>query len=198
MLKVGNVMKLSMTSEGQLGTTKIVWHLRSITKRAMSCRVAIEGPVRLMKKYKMEKINPSNAFVKTGKDELEGLLKEGTFKAVSMSKVPEGMRVFISRFIDEITGAGEIMRNKSRLVSQNYGDEDATRISTKAPTVQRFYQMGFLCHGASLPGSVVFSGDHYEIIYTGHEALGKARIYKGAARNGSSGRYGSLCRQDSI
>lgn len=76
-----------------------------------------------------------------------------------MREVPEGMRVFSSRFIYKIKGAGELMRNKSRLFSQNYGNEDETRIATKAPTVQRSSQMGFLCLVPSLPGSLVFQRD---------------------------------------
>lgn len=38
-----------------------------------------------------------------------------------MNDVPEKMRVFICRFIDEIKGVGQMMRKKPRLVTQNYG-----------------------------------------------------------------------------
>lgn len=69
------------------------------------------------------------------------------------------MRVLGSRFIDEINGAGEKLRKKSRLVAQNYGGEDATRIATKAQTIQRLSQRLQLCLAASLPCSKVFSRD---------------------------------------
>lgn len=41
-----------------------------------------------------------------------------------MSEVPEGIIVFHSGFIDEIKGKGEMMRKKSRLFGQNYGDRE--------------------------------------------------------------------------
>lgn len=76
-----------------------------------------------------------------------------------LSDVPAGTRVFGSRFIDQVKGAGEMMRKKSRLVAQNYRDEDAGRIATKAPTIQRSSQRALLCLAASLPGTEIFSRD---------------------------------------
>lgn len=98
-------------------------------------------------------------FAKTRTDELIGLLEGGTFKAVMRTVVPEGMRVFGSRFIDQVKGAGDMMRKKSRLVAQNYGDEDAAGIATKAPTVQRYSQRVLLSLASSLPACKVFSRD---------------------------------------
>lgn len=57
---------------------------------------------------------------------------------VSIDDVADRMRVFGSRFIDEIKISGEILRRELRLVSQNYSDENADHIPTKAPTIPRF------------------------------------------------------------
>lgn len=49
----------------------------------------------------MAKDSPSSTgFRKTRKDELLGILKEGKFKEVRRSEVPEGTRVFGLQFID--------------------------------------------------------------------------------------------------
>lgn len=51
------------------------------------------------------------------------------------------------------------MRRKSRLVAQNYCDEDAGIIPTKAPTIQRFSQRILLSLTASIPDMQVFTRD---------------------------------------
>lgn len=52
-----------------------------------------------------------------------------------------------------------MMRKKSRPVAQNFGDEDASGIATKAPTIQRFSQRILLFLAASIPENKVFSRD---------------------------------------
>ena len=91
------------------------------------------------------------AFAKSRKDELVGLLEGGTFKPVKESTVPPSSRIFGSRFVDELKKVGNGLRKKSRLVAQNYADDDATSISTKAPTIQRFSQRVALSVAASIP-----------------------------------------------
>lgn len=81
--------------------------------------------------------------------EIEGLLQEGTFEIASRRDLPEGTRVFGSKFIDQLKRAGDAIRKKSRLVAQNYQDADAVKIATKAPTVQRFSQRVLLSLAAS-------------------------------------------------
>lgn len=85
------------------------------------------------------------------REELEGLLRNGTFKPINTSDVPKGAKIFGSRFVDEIKKAAHGLRKKSRLVSQNYADEVATMIATKAPTIQRFSQRAALSVAASIP-----------------------------------------------
>lgn len=50
------------------------------------------------------------------RDELEGLLKNGTFKPRDMAEVPQGAGVFGSRFADEIKKLTHGLRKKSSLV----------------------------------------------------------------------------------
>lgn len=49
---------------------------------------------------------------------MNGILGNGTFEAVNQEDVPERVRVFKSRFIDEIEIAGKGLRLKSHLVAQ--------------------------------------------------------------------------------
>lgn len=79
-------------------------------------------------------------FAETHKAELEGLLRNGTFKPVKIADLPPGHRIFGARFDDEIKKAEAGLSKKSRLVSQKYSDEDESTIPTKAPTVQKVSQ----------------------------------------------------------
>lgn len=88
-------------------------------------------------------------FTQPRRDELNGLLKIGTFLPRKLTEVPDGARFFGARFVDEIKRAGQGLRKKSRFVSQNYCDEEATTMATKAPTVQRYSQRVACSIGAS-------------------------------------------------
>lgn len=114
-------------------------------------------PIGRKRKGRKDKTYTSGEFNNRRKDKLEVLLRKGTFKDMRMREVPEGIRVLDSRFIDEIKGAGERILNKSRLIAQNYGDEDTTRFTTEAPTLRRFSKRNLLCLAASLPVSLVIS-----------------------------------------
>ena len=98
-------------------------------------------------------------FEEARQQELKGLLDNETFIAVSRNEVPDGVRIFGSRFIDELKRSGSGTRKKSRLVAQNYQDVDAGKISTKAPTVNRFSQRLLLALAPSIPKTRVFSRD---------------------------------------
>lgn len=92
-----------------------------------------EKTTRVKKKdnYKKEE------FERSRRKELEGLLRNGTFAAVSKMEVQKKFRIFGSKFIDEIKKAGEGLRLNGRLVAQNYSDEAATTIETWTPITQR-------------------------------------------------------------
>lgn len=68
--------------------------------------------------------------------------------------------MFGSRFIGALKEVGEGMqKKKSRLVAQNYSDQDQTRLATRAPTVQRFSQLVITFLAASLNGMYRFTRD---------------------------------------
>jgi hypothetical protein len=64
------------------------------------------------------------------------------------SKVPEGVRIFNSRFVDEIKLKNDILFIKSRLVVQAYNDDKKKLVLTQSPTIQRISQRIILCIAA--------------------------------------------------
>lgn len=57
---------------------------------------------------------------------------------VDIPKVAKNTRVFGSRFVNQSKPSNDEARYKSRLVVQNYCDDQAATIATIAPTFQRF------------------------------------------------------------
>lgn len=109
----------------------------------------------------MKEVEQRNAeiFAKSRAEELQGLLKNGTFEVMSEENIPIGTRVFGSKFVDQVKQAITGVRYKSRLVAQNYGDKDAATIATKAPTIQRFAQRLVLSIAASMPDKRTYTRD---------------------------------------
>ena len=63
--------------------------------------------------------------------EVTGLLEKGVFQPVNKSVIPKGVRIFQSRFVDEIKHQGtENAYAKSRLVVQAYNDNEKRLILT--------------------------------------------------------------------
>jgi len=85
--------------------------------------------------------------------EINGLLERGVFKIVS--KIPPGVRLFNSRFVDDIKHQGTPKAyEKSRLVVQAYNDKEKEIVLTQSPTIQRVSQRLILCLAAMLPYSL--------------------------------------------
>lgn len=99
------------------------------------------------------------AFRDSRKAELDKLFPDGTFEPIHESEIKGNTKIFCSRFVDELKKAGEEVRLKSRLVAQNYADEDAAYIPTKAPTIQRFSQRISLSLSASFPNMATYTRD---------------------------------------
>jgi hypothetical protein len=77
------------------------------------------------------------AFTESRRKEINGLLEKGVFETVNISDVPEGVRIFNSRFVDEVKNAGtDKAFEKSRLVVQAYNDQGKDLILTQSPTIQ--------------------------------------------------------------
>lgn len=67
-----------------------------------------------------ERISPST---ESRRKEVNSLLEKGVFEMVNLADIPKGIRIFNSRFIDEIKNAGtDKAFDKSRLVVQAYND----------------------------------------------------------------------------
>jgi hypothetical protein len=81
--------------------------------------------------------------------EVIGLLEKGVFKVTPRSKVPKGVRIFNSRFINEVKNQGtDKPVAKSRLVVQAYNDDEKHLVLTQSPTIQRISQRIILCIAA--------------------------------------------------
>lgn len=80
-------------------------------------------------------------FVESRRKEINGLLEKGVFDVIPISKVPSDIRIFKSRFVDEIKNIGTADAfEKSRLVVQAYNDQGKGLVLTQAPTIQRVSQ----------------------------------------------------------
>ena len=78
--------------------------------------------------------------------EIKGLLKKEVFKLVNPKDIPQGNRVFNSRFVNKIKNPGSNKAfKKSRLVVQAYNNLEKDLILTQSPTIQRVSQRLILC-----------------------------------------------------
>lgn len=75
-------------------------------------------------------------YVNSRKQELKGLLYNVTFVPINPYEVPSGKRTFGARFIYNLKRSVESLKRKSRLNAQNYSDEGAYNIATKAQTIK--------------------------------------------------------------
>ncbi len=93
---------------------------------------------------------PTPTFAESRRKEINGLLKRQVFELTTISEVPKDVRIFNSRFVDEIKHPGTPQAyEKSRLVVQAYNDHEKTLVLTQAPTIQRMSQRIILAIAAS-------------------------------------------------
>lgn len=124
------------------------------------------------RKVKVKKGSPEErAFAESRKRELDGLVKDGTFVPVPREEVPDGHRIFGSRFVDELKRVGLELIKKSRLIAQNYADEEAVAIASSAPTVQRFSQRVLMSIAAAFPELRPFTRDITQAYVQAHTRL---------------------------
>ena len=80
-------------------------------------------------------------FENSRRSEINGLLEKGIFEPVDIGDVPQGTRIFNSRFVDKIKHLGtDKAFKKSRLVVQAYNDQGKDLVLTQSPTIQRVSQ----------------------------------------------------------
>jgi hypothetical protein len=69
-----------------------------------------------------------------------GLMASNMFKVVAKSDVPSRTRIYNTRWVDAVKNTSNEITEKQRLVAQNYRDQGAASMPTKAPTVSRVAQ----------------------------------------------------------
>jgi hypothetical protein len=88
------------------------------------------------------------------------LLKKNVFRVTSIDDVSSEIRVFNSRFVDEIKHSGtDQAYEKSRLIVQAYKDQNKDLILTQSSTIQRISQRLVLCLIASLSDTKLYLRD---------------------------------------
>ena len=93
-------------------------------------------------------------------DEVNGLIERGVFNPIPIQDVPAGVRIFNSRFVDEIKNKGTSEAfEKSRLVIQAYNDTGKVHVLTQSPTIQRASQRVILCLATVLTATDIYLRD---------------------------------------
>ena len=91
-------------------------------------------------------IKNSNQYAASRQKEITGLLKKEIFEIVNQKDISSNIRIFNSRFVDEIKHSGtDNAFEKSRLVIQAYNDEEKTLVLTQSSTIQRVSQRFIIC-----------------------------------------------------
>jgi hypothetical protein len=92
--------------------------------------------------------------------ELEGLISRGTFEVVKRSSVPPELRVYKTKWVDTMkTRDDGSVLPKSRLVAQNFRDDGAADIDTRAPTITRMSQRMAVASAAMTPHQTAYIRD---------------------------------------
>ncbi len=80
-------------------------------------------------------------FVESRRKEINDLLEKRVFELITIDKVSENVRIFNSRFVDEIKHSGTSQAyEKSRLVIQVYNDQEKNLMLTQISIIQRMSQ----------------------------------------------------------
>ena len=105
-------------------------------------------------------ISSKPSFEASRQKEINGLLEKGVFKVYNIKDIPPGVRLFNSRFVDDIKHQGTPNAyEKSRLVVQAYNDHEKELILTQSPTIQRVSQRLILCLASMLPDMDLYLRD---------------------------------------
>jgi hypothetical protein len=89
-------------------------------------------------------------FAESRRKEINDLLKRQIFEIITISEVLKNVRIFNSRFVDEIKHSNTSQAyEKSRLMIQTYNDHEKTLMLTQALIIQRMSQRIILVIAAS-------------------------------------------------
>jgi hypothetical protein len=93
----------------------------------------------------------TSTFAESRRKEMNDLLKRQVFEIIIISEVFKNVRIFNSRFVDEIKHSNTSQTyEKSRLMIQIYNDHEKTLMLTQAFTIQRMSQRIILAIAASI------------------------------------------------
>jgi hypothetical protein len=93
----------------------------------------------------------TSTFAESRRKEINDLLKRQVFEIITISNVSKNVRIFNSRFVDEIKHSNISQAyEKSRLVIQTYNDHEKTLMLTQASTIQRMSSRIILVIAASI------------------------------------------------
>ena len=96
-------------------------------------------------------------YVKSRKKKMIELIEKRIFIFVNKKKMSENMRIFNSRFVNEVKNVDtDSTFEKSRLIVQTYNDSTKHLVLTQLPTIQRVSQRLILCLAA-----IIFSTKLY-------------------------------------
>ena len=96
-------------------------------------------------------------FVESRRKEVNELLKKNCFEIVFIESIFEEIRIFNSRFVNEIKHEKSIaIFEKSRLIIQIYNDHDKTIILTQIFTIQQMNQQFILILAVSIDHELYF------------------------------------------
>ena len=88
------------------------------------------------------------------------MLESGVFKVVNIDDIPQGIRIFNSRFVDKIKNKGtDKAFQKSRLVIQAYRDGEKDTVLTQSPTIQRVSQRLILALAVTIGNTELYLRD---------------------------------------
>jgi hypothetical protein len=102
----------------------------------------------------------ASIFVEFRRKEINDFLEKQVFELITIDKVLENIRIFNSRFVDEIKHSGTSQAyEKSRLVIQAYNDQEKTLVLTQIFTIQRMSQRIILALASSISDCYLYLRD---------------------------------------
>jgi Reverse transcriptase (RNA-dependent DNA polymerase) len=119
-----------------------------------------KGPQIAMMAAENDKAVHAYDFGASRKLEIDGLKRRETFDVINRSNVPPDLRIFKTKWVDTIkTRDDSSVFPKSRLVAQNFRDDGAVDIDTRAPTITRMSQRLAVASAAMTPQHTAYIRD---------------------------------------
>ena len=116
----------------------------------------------------------SALFVKSRRKEINDLFEKNCFEIVSTANLFREIRIFNSRFVDEIKNIDIANAyEKSRLMMQAYNDEEKIEMLTQTFTIQRMNQRFILTLTTSMSHLNLFFRDIFQIYVQSNISLAK-------------------------